>query len=245
MGGEVWAKIGGAAYIELKQSFFGVLHMADINLMKVRTGSADIVMAGDEVNQTLTLTNRSDYDISNIYIKDTFSDGITFKANSLQVNGTSAAVNPVSGFNMTGTIKAGNSATVTYRVIIDADTSQQNFSIFSTITFTADSVEYTQNSNTYSMQMARGEMQVVTTPSQNVVTKNQTLGYQSTISNTGNLRQMNIVFKNPIPDGTRFVDGSVVVGGETKSDYDPESGFSLGSLSPGEKITVLFNVKIN
>lgn len=216
-----------------------------IDFMKVRTGSADIVMAGDEVNQTLTLTNRSEFDISNIYIKDTFSDGISFKANSLQVNGTSASVNPVSGFNMTGTIKAGNSATVTYRVIIDADTTQQKFLIFSTLTFTADGVEYTENSNTYSMELARGEITIETNPSQNYVVQNQTLKYQSTISNTGNLRQMNIVFSNPIPDGTRFVEGSVTVDGQKMADYNPESGFSLGSLSVGDKKTVSFDVKIN
>lgn len=213
--------------------------------MKVRTGSADIVMAGNEVNQTLTLTNRSEFDISDIYIKDTFSEGITFKNNSLQVNGTSVAVNPVSGFNLNGTIKAGNSATVTYRVIIDSDTTQRNFSIFSTITYTADNTQYTENSNTYSMQMAIGELKVETNPTKNFVVKNEKIGYSSTITNTGNLRQMSVTFKNPIPEGTTFVAGSVVVNGEKKADFNPASGFSLGSINTGEKATVSFEVTIN
>lgn len=220
--------------------------MADetINFMKVRTGSKDIVMPGDEVNQTLTLTNRSQYDISNIYIKDTFSEGVIFKNNSLQVNGVSVGgVSPISGFNMTGTIQAGNSATVTYRVIIDNDTTQEKFSIVSEITYTADNIERTENSTTYNMEMANGEMSVQTDPSVDAVLSGETYSYTSIVKNTGNLKQMQVTFKNPIPSGVEYVDGSLLLDGEIVQGADPEAGVALGMINPSESKIVMFDVK--
>lgn len=222
--------------------------MADetINFMKVRTGSKDIVMPGDEVNQTLTLTNRSQFDISNIYIIDTLSDGVNFKPNSLQVNGMSVGgVSPVSGFNMTGTIQAGNSATVTYRVIIDSDTVQEKFSVVSTITYTANSVVRTENSTIYNMEMASGEMSVQTDPSVEAVLSGETYSYTSIVKNIGNLRQMQVVFKNPIPSGTEYVEESLSLDGQTIAGGNPETGVLLGMINPSESKIVIFDVKVN
>lgn len=216
-----------------------------INFMKVRTGSMDIVMPGDEVNQTLTLTNRSEYEISDIYIKDMFSDGITFKENSLQVNGVSAAgVNPTSGFKMTGTIPAGNSATVTYRILIDDDVTQSRFSVVSEITYTANGVEHVENSTTYNMDLATGELSVQTDPSVDAVLKGEKFSYVSIVKNTGNLKQMQVTFKNPIPSGVEYVDGSLSLDGEIVQGADPEVGVSLGMINPSESKIVMFDVEV-
>lgn len=216
-----------------------------INFMKVRTGSMDIVMHGNEVNQTLTMTNRSEYEISDIYIKDTFSDGITFKANSLQVNGVSAAgVNPTSGFKMTGVIPAGNSATVTYRIIIDDDATQPRFSIVSAITYTANGVEYTENSNAYMMEMANGELSVHTDPSVDAVLRGEKFSYVSIVKNIGNLKQMQVAFKNPILNEVGYVDGTLSLDGEIVQGANPEEGVSLGMINPGESKIVMFDVEV-
>lgn len=216
-----------------------------INFMKVRTGSMDIVMPGSEVNQTLTLTNRSEYEISDIYIKDAFSDGITFKDNSLQVNGVSAAgISPTSGFKMTGTIPAGNSATVTYRIIIDDDATQARFSVVSEITYTANGVERVENSTTYNMDLATGTISVQTDPSVDAVLEGENFSYVSIVKNTGNLKQMQVTFKNPIPSGVEYVDGSLSLDGEIVQGADPEAGVSLGMINPSESKIVMFDVKV-
>lgn len=216
-----------------------------VKLIKKRTGSKDIVMAGDTVNQTLTLSNNGDVEVTDIYIKDTFSEGITFVTGSVAVGGTSyAGYNPVDGFKMLGTILSGNSQTVTYRVKIDDAPTVAKMNIFSTVTFTADGNAYTENSDTYNMQIANGEMSIAKTSSQSAVIKGQKMTFQNVITNDGNLRNTNIVFKDDIPQGITFVDGSVKVDNVAKQDYDPAVGFTLSNLDGGQKTTVTFDVLV-
>lgn len=222
--------------------------MADeetINFMKVRTGSKDIVMAGDEVNQTLTLTNRSEYDISGVSIKDTLSEGVIFKNDSVQVNGTSiAGLNPVAGFALSGTILPGNSMTVTYRITIDEDATQKKFSCQSMVTYTANNVERVESSTVYNMELATGAMSVQTDPSVNAVLKGEKFSYVSIVKNIGNLKQMQVTFKNPIPSGVEYVDGSLLLDGKVVEGADPEAGVSLGMINPSESKIVMFDVKV-
>ncbi len=217
-----------------------------INFMKVRTGSKEVVMAGDEVNQTLTLTNRSEYDISNISIKDTISSGVTFKANSVAINGTSySGYDPTVGFTLPDTIKASNSASITYRVFIDTQPETQKFSLYSAVTFTADGVEYTENSTVYNMKIASGDIKIETTSNKTVLVKGQTITYQSVITNTGNLNATKITFKDELPSSMSFVEGSVKINGVAKPEYNPIESFSVNNLYPNDVATITFDAKLN
>lgn len=214
-------------------------------LMKKRTGSKDIVNLGDEVNQTITLTNRSEYEITNIQIKDTFSEGVNFKANSVVIDGASyTGYNPINGFTLPSSIKVGSSATITYRVIIDSSTTKESFAIISAVTYTFDTTTATENSDTYTMELPNGDITVEMTVDKLVATKNDEIQYTIKVSNIGNLRNTAVTITNPMPDGTSFVEKSVIVNNVSQPTYNPTTGFSVGNIDPNSSTTASFKVKL-
>lgn len=215
-----------------------------IKFLKVRTGSKEIVMAGDEVNQTLTLTNQSEYDITNITIKDTLSEGVTYKDRSVSVNGTANGdYNPINSFTLPDIIKASNSATVTYKVII-GDNPPLNMTAVSQITYTCNGNTYTENSTTYTMKLANADVVVEQTSNKVAVTTGQIITYYNTIKNNGTVNGTKVFFQNAIPDGTEFVENSVKINNEVRTGYNIETGFNLSTLYTGESINVSYDVKV-
>lgn len=217
-----------------------------VNFMKVRTGSKEVVLANDEVNQTLTLTNRTDHDIINISIKDTISQGVTFKANSLAINGKSySGYDPTVGFSLPESIKASNSATVTYRVVVDSQPASNKFSIVSAVTYTTGGVEYTENSNVYNMEIANGDLLIEKTSNKTILVKGQIVTYQNVLTNTGNLNTTKMTFKDKLPSGLSFVEGSVKINGVSKPSFNPNDGFSVNNLYPNDSLTIKFDAKLD
>lgn len=217
-----------------------------ISFMLTRTGSKDIVMPNDEVNQTLTLTNQSDYVISNIYVQDTIEEGVKFKTGSLYINGTSYPnFNVTSGFTLPDVIMPSSSETITYKVIVDDAPQNVNMPIFSTVTFTAEDTEYTKQSSTYNLQLAVANFEIKKTSSKSAVKQGDTLTYQNVITNTGTLTGTKITFQDDIPQGTTFVEDSVKINGTNVPTLNPQTGFNLDNLYASQSITISFDVTVD
>lgn len=217
-----------------------------INFSKKRTGSKSIVMEGDSVNQTLTLTNNSEFEITDIKIRDEIGEGATFVAGSVIIGGNSYPnANVLDGFLLPHSITQGNSETITYTVNIDDQTAVKKMQIYSVVTFTADGTEYTENSDTYTLEMADETIVLTKTSTKSAVIKGQTLTFQNILENKGNLTHRQVKFQDDIPSGTTFVEGSVKVNGEARPTFNPQTGFTLSSLYAHEKMTITFDVKVN
>ncbi len=216
-----------------------------IDFMKVRTGSMDIVMAGSVVSQTLTLTNKSEYEITDIFIKDTITGDVTIRSGSVHVDGTSYALyDPISGFTLPHSIKAGNSATVTYTLVVNDDAAN-DITTVSQVTYSAgDAKNIIENSNTLALSLARQEITLKLENDKTAVVKGTKLTYQNVITNLGNIRNIAINFKDDLPEIVEFVEGSVKVDGETRSTANPVTGFVVGNIDPGQSIKVTFDVLV-
>lgn len=216
-----------------------------INFTKVRTGSQEVYMAGDVINQTLTLNNKSPYTISNIWVQDTISEGITFLDRSVYVDGTSYPdANVVNGFLMPTNIIASSSSTVTYKVTV-SDTPPKQSSIYSTLSYTANGEDYSgETSNVYKMQLANGDILATITSNKTGVTKGEKITYQVVIQNIGTANQTAVKLVDALPTEVEFVDGSVKINGETRSTFNPVNGFTAGNLYANEKMAITFDAKV-
>ena len=75
--------------------------------------------------------------------------------------------------------------------------------------------------------------------------KGDTLTYTITITNQGNVDVNNIYFTDNIPNGTTFVENSVMVDGTKMPAYRPETGYNVANLSPNQSTTTCFQVTVD
>ena len=75
--------------------------------------------------------------------------------------------------------------------------------------------------------------------------KGDILTYTSVITNTGSVPVTDVIFRDEIPAGTTFVDGSVTVDGVSYPAYNPQTGFFAANLTPQASVTVTFQVQVN
>lgn len=215
--------------------------------LKVRSTEKTSGVPSQEIRQTLVLTNNSDYDIENVKITDTIGMGANFVYGSLAIDDeTKPDIDPTMGFNLGKTISAnGGSVTITYTIAIDADPSASQFSTASSISYDVNEMTFSERSNTVLISIVKEKITIQKTASVLAVVSGQTITFTNTITNEGNMTNTNIVFYDPIPEGTTFVQHSVKIDGVNKDEFDPQVGFALDDLNAGQSTTITFDVLVN
>lgn len=230
---------------EVQSNISSTEYMTD-SFKKVRSSAKQFGNPGEEIVQTLLLTNNSEYEITNINIKDTIGTGATFKAGSVEIDGTPQAdYDPITGFTIDSLAKYA-STSITYTITIDDAPTTDNINIISDITYSVNEIDnLEEKSNIVSIQIGTQNVKIVKTSDLSVVIAGQTLTFQNEIHNEGNYVNTNLVFKDPIPAGTTFIEDSVEIDNEVKAGLNPATGFPLNDLNPGDKIVVKFKVKVD
>ena len=93
--------------------------------------------------------------------------------------------------------------------------------------------------------MISGEIIVFKSADRAYAVRGDTVHYTSTVTNAGNVNEVSLVFRDPIPAGTSFVANSVKINGVNQPGLDPAVGFPLPDLAPGASNTVEFDVTVN
>lgn len=215
--------------------------------LKVRSSEKTSGVPTQEIRQTLVLTNNSDYEIDNIQITDTIGTGASFVSGSLTIDGEAkASFDPTAGFNLGKAISQnGGSATIEYNIIIDNNPSVSQFSTVSTISYEVNEMTFSETSNTVAINVVNEKISIAKTASVLAVVSGQTITFTNVITNEGNMTNTNIMFYDPIPEGTTFVQHSVKVDGVSKDSFDPQTGFGLDDLGAGQSTTITFDVLVN
>ncbi|MDU4751412.1 MAG: hypothetical protein E6X86_10350 [Clostridium butyricum] len=209
-----------------------------------------IATIGDEITYTITLTNVGNVIDYSVVFQDTPSNGVTFKTGSVKVNGVSQPLsNPTTGFSL-GDIGIGNVVTVQFVVTVVSVPATNTVINQAVIAF-----EYpvdpkqpyytdTSYSNTVTTNIAYGSLNVTKAANKQYATRGEQITYTVTIQNVGNINATNVVFQDPTPHNTMFVIGSTTINGTPYPDYNPSAGFDLGTMTPGQIITVVYKVQI-
>ncbi|MGN1200790.1 MAG: hypothetical protein ACI4R8_00800 [Candidatus Caccovivens sp.] len=214
---------------------------------KVKSYEKDYASPSEELTQTLVLTNNSEYEIMSVNIKDTLSEGATFKAGSVEIDGTPYEdFDPEAGFELPDIIEGnGGTSTITFGVVINDNPEVENITDTATISYQVNEVELSENSNTVTINIVANKIVIEKTSSASAVISGQTLTFHNVIKNEGSFANTDLFFTDPIPEGTTFVEGSVKIDDVEQPDYDPATGFALEELQPGGSITVTFDVMVD
>lgn len=215
----------------------------------VITKSADKTYAdvGEEITYTLVLENTGTVDALNVTLNDMLPPETTLVANSVTVDGAPYAGGlPV----VISSISAGQSVTVTFKVTVNSlpavnpifNIARADFEFFPFAGYPATSFS---NSNPVAVFIIVRQMTNVKSVDKAFAVKGDILTYTSVVTNTGSIPVTDVIFKDEIPAGTTFVNGSVYINGVNYPAYNPQTGFFAANLTPLSSVTVTFQVQIN
>lgn len=216
----------------------------------VKNVDKTIATVGDDLTYTITLTNTGNVAANDIIFTDIPATGASFKAGTVIVNGVAqSSYNPVVGFSVPS-IPTGSVATIQFKVtVVSVPTTN---TIINTATasysYLVDPKQPPYNSTTISnpvtTNIALGKLEVNKVVDKAYATIGDKLTYTITMKNVGNINATNVQFLDPTPSYTLFVTGSVTVNGLKYPAYNPEVGFNIGTIIPGQTMTVTYQVQI-
>ena len=217
---------------------------------KVKTGDKTFLQEGETSVHTVVITNNSGTQLFNLTFRDNMSNGATYVAGSVTVDGVSQpSYDPIAGFPLPD-LAVGQSVTVAYTIQANNPMTQSPVTDYGTLDYSVDdpsrsTVSFSENTNTVTVQIISNRITNVKSVDKAFAVRGDTLHYTSVITNTGSLLKSDLVFTDPIPAGTTFVASSVKINGVTFDAYDPQAGFLLPDLAVGAAVTVEFDVTVN
>lgn len=217
------------------------------NLTVTKSADKTFAEVGEEITYTLAMQNIGTVDATNVTLNDMLPPETTLVPNSVTVDGVAyAGALPV----IIPTIAPNQTVTVVFKVTVDslpavnpifniarADFWFLPFAGFPTTSFS--------NSNPVAVYIISRQMSIVKSVDKAFAVKGDVLTYTSLIKNTGSVPVTDVMFKDEIPAGTTFVDGSVTIDGVSYPTYNPQTGFFVANLTPQASASVTFQVQIN
>lgn len=212
---------------------------------KTRTSGKQYICPKQEVEQTLTLVNLTEEEISNVKIADTISSGASFKTGGITIDGQSYPNLSATSFVLPKSIEAdGGIVEIKYMIVADDSLSVSTITTLSNITYDyVERIGLSENSNTVTLNVVNNLIEVKQTSSKTAVVAGDIVTYTNVVSNKGNVDNNDIWFENALASGTEFVAGSVQIDGAKHADYTLD-GFSLDDLKAGDSTTVSYDVNI-
>lgn len=219
----------------------------DTDVLVEKTTPKNWAIPEETLTVTTKITNNSNSDISDINFKSTISEGASFVPESLSIGSQKHTdLDPTIGFVMPVTIGAsGNEVDVTYKIKIAKYTDANKITITTAIQVSLDNKNFNINSNEASVKILQNEVYLLKSSSPTAVTSGETITYTIIVSNAGTLTNTNLIFTDPIPSGTQFVEGSVKIDNVSQATYNPANGFPLKDLNENDETTIQFEVVVD
>ncbi|PWW36828.1 MULTISPECIES: DUF7507 domain-containing protein [Paenibacillus] len=212
-------------------------------LIVVKSTAAADAVAGDTVTYSFTVTNQDASSITNVVLTDNIPTGSSFLPGSVTLNGVpQPTADPVTGVSI-GTLLPGASATVTFSVQVNTLPSPPQLTDQAQVSFDSGTFSGVSFSNTVVIPVFQAIIAVVKSAVPTFSVVGQTVTFQFTVTNSGNIGATTTL-TDIIPPEATFVEGSVLVNSIPVPLADPIAGISLGLIPAGGSTLVSFQVVI-
>ncbi|PHG66194.1 DUF7507 domain-containing protein [Bacillus toyonensis] len=218
------------------------------NIQATKTVNKSVAAIGDILTYTVTIPNTGLLPANNVIFIDSLPNGTSFIPGTVTVdNVPQTNANPAAGISL-GTINNSASRTVTFQATVVSLPNQNPISNTANITF-----QYTPiaggttfnglaTSNSAGTQINLADINGTKSANKLFTDIGETLTYSIALANVGNIAATNVIYTDPIPNGTTFIPGSVTVNGVTQAGANPANGISIGSIAANSTTTISFQV---
>lgn len=238
----------GNRFSETARSNTVTTEILSYSVSKTIRSEKKIVRTGETVRHIVTVTNRSAAKLFETFFSASQPNDARYAAGSVKINKVAQPTyDPLTGFALPD-LEPGETVVIEYEIKADQPTTAP-VTHFAALQYTVNdpvrgNVTYSEKTEAVAFNVLADTVGIVKKVDKALAVKGDTLHYTVTVTNTGNVTKTDLVFKDPVPDGTAFVPNSVKVDGTAYSAYHPARGFVLRSLAPNETITVEFDVKV-
>ena len=210
------------------------------NLVTNKSVDKTFATLGDVITYTVTLQNAGTLALSNVQFQDAVPAGTTYVNGSLTVSTAFTGSDPQTGLTIT-TINAGQTVTISWKVQIG-----NTFPVPNPIpnTGTATVLGVPQNTNQVTTQVNNGDLTISKAVNKTQTIVGDTVTYTITVANTGNVSANPVVLTDIVPNGTSFINGSLIIDNAPAAG-DPNLGINIGPMISGQTKTIIFTVNVN
>ncbi len=202
-------------------------------------------IANDTFVVTTKIANNTNFDIEDIYMKDTLTEGASLKPGSVKIGQTEYPdADPIAGYTFPVTLGSEIDIDITYEVVIDERPTVTSIKNSGQVKVTVDTTPYTIDSNELEIPVENNELYVLKEASTNVVKIGDQITYTITISNQGTIANTDLVLNDQLSDSVIFVAGSIKIDDVAKPDLDISDGIQLADLDTNQQTKVEFTVDI-
>lgn len=206
---------------------------------------------GDTLIYTTTIINIGIADgITDTFI-DTIPSGTSFISGTVVVDGVSNATANPNNIDL-GSLIIGQIRTVTFNVVVTStitNTALNNIGTVSTVSYDSiTNLNYTFNyqSNIVTTTVIAPYIDIKKGVDRDYGGISDVIKYTITITNTATIVGTKAFLVDTVPIGSTFINNSLNVDGVTiiGGNLNPPTGYSLGTISAGQIITVTFSVNV-
>lgn len=207
---------------------------------------------GDIETYQLNVTNIGNIEAMDVQILEPKIEGAKFVESSVKVNGIRIPeVNPFEGFVLEEPINPDESVLVEYDVEVESLSKDSLIENMAQVPFkyqispSSEVVESTRDSNLVDTHAKYVCMEVMKSVDKEYAKEGDILYYKVEVRNTGNLDSIDTFFIDIIQEEASFIEGSVEINGVSYKSYNPNEGFSIGTVCPDESVEVSFEVRVD
>lgn len=226
------------------------IQFIDAILIAAKFANTVLANIDETIEYTVLIQNNGSTTTNSIFFTDTIEDGTVFIPGSVTVNNTVLpAADPNIGFSIPN-ITSGQVTTITFQVSVTnlpvVNPTPNTANIVYDFIFNPDfaPIQKSTTSNTTFVQINDADIVSLKTVDLTSVAIGDILTYTTTLTNTGNTDATSVVFTDNIPNGTTFIDGSVLVNNIPQLNANPSTGILVGTIAPNASIPVTFSVTV-
>lgn len=206
---------------------------------------------GDVLTYTVLISNVGIIPVTDVFFQDVIPEGTTFVEGSVTIGGVQQlGLNPEIGFTVTPLLIAGGSIESTFQVTITEIPDNEVILNDADVTFTSQPnpqeppITETILTNLVVTTINIAFVFPLKLVDKEVATVGEILTYDVLIFNFGTVPATNVQYSDVLPSSIAFEPNSVTIDGVLQPGFNPNNGFPLPDINPGESVEVTFQVTV-